>query len=137
MDAEAIVDQMPLGSRVWWFFLLVLAKVPVLPEERKDNAAGDVPCQEDAAVVLLPSMLERKVESEECLVPRDWSVEYGSPLLEDGSPKSDAVLALPEEVVIAFDVAAAVCTVPQSLVALAPEEVVNWKHAPPYSYSHI
>ena len=105
MDAEAIVDQMPLGSRVWWFFLLVLAKVPVLPEERKDNAAGDVPRQEDAAVVLLPSVLGREVESEECLVPRDWSVEYGS-------PKSDAVLALPEEVVIAFDVAAAVCTVP-------------------------
>jgi len=58
MDAEAVVDQVPLGSRVGRFFLLMLAEVPVLPEEREDDAAGDVPRQEDAATVSLPSMFE-------------------------------------------------------------------------------
>jgi len=71
------------------------------------------------------------------LVPRGWSVEHELPLLEHGSPEFGAVSALPEEVVVAFDVVAAVHAVPESLVALTPEEVVHWENAPPYTDSHV
>ena len=133
------VDPVPLRLRVRRWLVPVFAMVAVLPEEREDDAACDVPYQEQAVAVSSPSSLERNVDAEEDLRPSDLAVECRSPLSEHEVPEFVAVLAGPEEVLVRLKLAAAVRAVSAIRVdvVVSPEEVVCRQDTPPDAQRHV